>query len=77
VETFRCYLDVVLNFFFYFSIESGSEEIYLHVASSITFSLITGLEFMFFVFVCVFCVCHMSYGYVRYGFLTSYLYHME
>jgi hypothetical protein len=40
--------------FFYFSFPSGGEEVYLHVASSITFSLITGLDYLFFiVFVCV------------------------
>ncbi len=63
--------------FFYFSFPSGGEEVYLHVASSITFSLITGLDYLFFyrVCVCVFCVCHMVLWDMV--FIISYLYYME
>jgi hypothetical protein len=45
---------IYFNFLlFYFSFSIGGEEVYLHVASSIEFSLITGLDYLFIVFVCV------------------------
>ncbi len=68
---------IYFNFLlFYFSFSIGGEEVYLHVASSIEFSLITGLDYLFIVFVCV-CFVYVIWFCEIWFFIISYLYYME